>query len=505
MPRIMTMNGDQQAVAAAPLDLRTTTRERGSAGSRTADCKGRAKDSRVTGGLPAPPACTGTDSLEIHCPTGRSSPGTETGAASRKRPADKSSFRLPFRKRPIPLEPETQRQSPAPPESRDRVSPVVDTDFTSRESLDGHLGRATDETGFGTALVTPRRAEAGQSPDGYPIFLLPSFDYGPYPVYHFPPVPELNYHLVHQTENLLTGIALATHQDEDGDTALHIAVVQGELAIVCRLIQLLLWAHRGLDVYNNLRQTPLHLAVITQQANMVEALLRDGADPAALDRNGQTALHLCCEYDQRDCLSIVLSRSSSSICLEIRNYDGLSPLHLAVLRGHRDLAKMLLDAGADINAMDIKSGQSPLMHAVESNNADMVHFLIESGCDVNSQSYSGNTALHSACGRGQVDTVRLLLKSGADSSIKNYHNDTPVMVAKNKKIADVLRGRGSNHIRVQDQHCVSLSPHGSNLTENGSPSPNHSRGCSPLTTPHTPHRSTSHSPKTPSTLVFPFY
>lgn len=62
-------------------------------------------------------------------------------------------------------------------------------------------------------------------------------------------------------------------------------------------------------------------------------------------------------------------------------------------------------------------------------------FLLQSGCDVNSQSYSGNTALHSACGRGQVDTVRLLLKSGADSSLKNYHNDTPVMVAKNKKVS----------------------------------------------------------------------
>ncbi len=61
--------------------------------------------------------------------------------------------------------------------------------------------------------------------------------------------------------------------------------------------------------------------------------------------------------------------------------------------------------------------------------------LLQSGCDVNSQSYSGNTALHSACGRGQVDTVRMLLKSGADSSLKNYHNDTPVMVAKNKKVS----------------------------------------------------------------------
>lgn len=55
---------------------------------------------------------------------------------------------------------------------------------------------------------------------------------------------------------------------------------------------------------------------------MVDVLLRAGADPAALDRNGQTALHLCCEYDQRDCLSVVLSLSTSSTCLEIRNYEG---------------------------------------------------------------------------------------------------------------------------------------------------------------------------------------
>ncbi len=54
---------------------------------------------------------------------------------------------------------------------------------------------------------------------------------------------------------------------------------------------------------------------------------------------------------------------------------------------------------------------------------------------MNGQSYSSNTALHSACGRGQVNTVRLLLKSGADNSLKNYHNDTPVMVAMNKKVS----------------------------------------------------------------------
>lgn len=59
--------------------------------------------------------------------------------------------------------------------------------------------------------------------------------------------------------------------------------------------------------------------------------------------------------------------------------------------------------------------------------------VIQSGCDVNAQSYSGNTALHSACGRGQIEIVRVLLKNGADSSLKNNHNDTAIMVAKNKR------------------------------------------------------------------------
>lgn len=55
---------------------------------------------------------------------------------------------------------------------------------------------------------------------------------------------------------------------------------------------------------------------------MVEALLTQGADPASLDRNGQTAMHLCCEHNQKECLSVVLSAAAASKCLETRNYDG---------------------------------------------------------------------------------------------------------------------------------------------------------------------------------------
>ncbi|TNN89201.1 hypothetical protein EYF80_000489 [Liparis tanakae] len=214
MPRIM--NGDHRSVATAPLDLRTTNRERGSAGSRSPDCKGRAKDARGTHGSPAR---TDRDRSETHWPVVRSAPGPEHGAA-RKRPADKSSYRLPFRKRPIPVEPECGTQSPVLPESKARFfSPAVDADFTLRETFAGRLETHAGESRVAAAPATLRRAgEAGQSPDGYPARFLHPFDYGPYPVYCLAPVPELTHPLTHQAESLRTGVALATRQDEDGDT-----------------------------------------------------------------------------------------------------------------------------------------------------------------------------------------------------------------------------------------------------------------------------------------------
>ncbi|XP_074836720.1 B-cell lymphoma 3 protein [Carettochelys insculpta] len=257
---------------------------------------------------------------------------------------------------------------------------------------------------------------------------------------------------------LAADIAAATKQDEDGDTALHIAVAQGNLPVAQRLVSLFLQGQRDLDIYNNLRQTPLHLAVITTQPALVKLLLSRGASPMALDRHGQTSVHLACEHGSPQCLRELLEGGSDRPDLEARNYEGLTALHVAVATSSQDTVLQLLEQGADIDAVDIKSGRSPLLHAVENNSLDMVELLIQNGASVNAQSYAGCTALHVASGRGLLDALRLLVRNGADCGIKNYHNDTALMVAKNRRVIDILRGKASRPPPTPDGTRDGASP-----------------------------------------------
>lgn len=119
------MNGDHQSLAAAPLDLRTTRRERG-----TPNCKGRVRDAQ---------------------------PLAESGA-SRRRPADKLSSRLPFRKRPIHVESDAQTRPATAEPCGHRVSPAEES--TIRQSIAGQS--AAENNLVPTSVIPKRKAEDGR-------------------------------------------------------------------------------------------------------------------------------------------------------------------------------------------------------------------------------------------------------------------------------------------------------------------------------------------------------
>ncbi|XP_077868723.1 uncharacterized protein LOC144359431 [Saccoglossus kowalevskii] len=231
---------------------------------------------------------------------------------------------------------------------------------------------------------------------------------------------------------------LATLQDEDGDTPLHIAVVQSNLQLVEKLIYLITLSGKSVDIFNNLRQTPLHLAVITNQWQMTRLLILGGADGNLTDRNGQTAVHLSCQRSNMECLHSILTCSTHVIELDSKNYEGYAALHLAVQSGNQDMITFLLSKGAAIECQDGKSGRTPLFHAVENSQEHIIELLLKHNGDVNAQSYSGNTPLHVASGRGLLSIVRLLLRNGADMSMRNYHCDTAANVAKDTSVSKMM-------------------------------------------------------------------
>lgn len=278
-----------------------------------------------------------------------------------------------------------------------------------------------------------------------------------------------SYHttLVSSDTDFQADLIAATEPDEDGDTALHIAVAHGNVSIAQRVISLLNRGRRDVDVPNNLRQTPLHLAVITEQPELVALLLEHRASPLIPDRNGQTCVHLACEYGSIRSLEVLMRAGVRN--LEATNYHGMTALHVAVRSGRKDITLCLLEHGADVNAVDLKSGQSPLIQAVEGGSEELVSLLLQRGSEVNGLTYAGNTALHVASGRGLAEITRLLLRSGADGSIKNCHNDTAMTVAKDRQIVDILRGKSSSpHIQNErlrgSNKGRSFSPTSSNIS-----------------------------------------
>jgi ankyrin repeat protein len=173
-------------------------------------------------------------------------------------------------------------------------------------------------------------------------------------------------------------------------------------------------------------------AVYNNNVSLAKEMLLRGADPN--DKNGYALLMSVVEKDDNrtEMLSLLIEygidlKSSSK-------YSKTTPLHKAK---SPEIAKILLDAGIDVNASS-SSGVTPLHYA---RNPEVVKILLDAGADVNASSESGITPLHNAI---TLEVVRVLLNAGADVNASSDAGITPLHNVGNPGVADALLQAGAD-------------------------------------------------------------
>jgi ankyrin repeat protein len=114
-----------------------------------------------------------------------------------------------------------------------------------------------------------------------------------------------------------------------------------------------------------------------------------------------------------------------------RASDGFTALHLAAFFGHEDAAALLLEHGADVNAVARNSELqvAPLHSAAAGGHPKLVTLLLEHGADPNARQGGGFTPLHAAAQNGDRESVEALLERGADRNAQTDERETPAELA----------------------------------------------------------------------------
>ncbi len=100
-------------------------------------------------------------------------------------------------------------------------------------------------------------------------------------------------------------------------------------------------------------------------------------------------------------------------------------IHTAVVSGNVEAIKQHVAAGSNINEKDPFGGSSPLISASLFGKTDIAKILIDAGADINVQNNDGSTALHTAAFFCRPEIVKMLLAKNANKTIKNKYNATP--------------------------------------------------------------------------------
>lgn len=123
-----------------------------------------------------------------------------------------------------------------------------------------------------------------------------------------------------------------------------------------------------------------------------------------------TSLHDAIRDNDFNGFKSILSSNEKKSLLEMRDELGRTPLLYSTILNRVEMAKMLIESGADVNARDAKQDTPYLFAGAEGRN-EILKLVLENGADIKSTNRYGGNALIPASEKGHLETVKILLKT----------------------------------------------------------------------------------------------
>lgn len=187
-----------------------------------------------------------------------------------------------------------------------------------------------------------------------------------------------------------------------------------------------LFSHRDLR-----GQSYLHLAVRHTAHRVVKSLIEMGFPVDVKDATGCTSLMSIHEESEEN-ITIAQDLILAGADVNVKNLQEMTPLHVAVRRCLPKIVKVLLDSGANPNAVD-QGGDTPLISVLRFGRGEYgkkkefnkIIDLLVVASEIN---HTTRVALYIAALRGDVRAIDALAKKGADLEAR-YHKFTPLQIA----------------------------------------------------------------------------
>lgn len=215
-----------------------------------------------------------------------------------------------------------------------------------------------------------------------------------------------------------------------------------------------------------LAESLLHTAIEFDNIRAVKTILATGVDPNCCGANSvDSPLQQALSNENIDIARLLID-AGADVNANASTWGWYNdPLQIATMKGNTKLVDMVLAAGARINTVN-GHGHCALNLAIQNRNIEVVQILLEKGTDIDFMNEYEKDALHFAAIGGRIDIVKILLAAGADVNVEGSYGSTVLekgVLSGSHEMALYILDAGAHDMR--NAFCIAVAENDTKMVQ----------------------------------------